>query len=249
AAVAPVAAGEPGAEPPGEDPGRRGSLPEIPWSLGNTVRGLFAGLLLAVVTPILVLPFDPDFDSDGALLASQALFGLTLLVFPLGNASGWSFEGLRRAPARLGLRRFALSGLGWMLLAMLAYYLFAGLFASLVIQPDQEDVAGELGVGDENLIVAVTAVVLIVGLAPVAEEAFFRGFFFSGLRSRMSLWPAALLSGLAFGMVHATTGITTVVPLAALGVALAWLYEKTGSLWPPVIAHMINNAIALAYIT
>jgi uncharacterized protein len=89
----------------------------------------------------------------------------------------------------------------------------------------------------------------IVLLAPVAEELFFRGFFFAGLRSRWSLWPAALVSGLVFGMVHAPTGITTVVPLAALGFALCWLYDRTGSIWPCMIAHAINNGLALVLIS
>ena len=136
-----------------------------------------------------------------------------------------------------------------MLLALFVYYLFAGLFSELVLQPEQEDISSDLGVGDENLLVAITAVVLIVGLAPIAEELFFRGFVFSGLRSRMTMLPAAIISGLVFGLVHAPTGITTVVPLAALGAVLAWLYDKTGSLWPPVIAHVLNNALALAIIS
>jgi uncharacterized protein len=99
------------------------------------------------------------------------------------------------------------------------------------------------------VLIATTAVVLIAGLAPVAEELFFRGFIFAGLRSRWALWPAALVSGLIFGLVHAPTGITTVVPLAALGVALSWLYDRTGSLWPCVMAHAINNGLALAVVS
>ena len=62
---------------------------------------------------------------------------------------------------------------------------------------DEEDLGGELGVGDENLLVAVSAVLLIVGLASFAEEVFFRGFVFSGLRSRLTLWPAAVISAMA----------------------------------------------------
>ena len=132
---------------------------------------------------------------------------------------------------------------------MVVYYIAAGLFASLVLKPDQEDIGGELGVGNPSVVIAVAAVLMIVLLAPVAEELFFRGFLFAGLRTRWSLWPAAITSGLIFGLVHAPTGITTVVPLAALGFALCWLYDRTGSLWPCVIAHMINNGLALALVS
>ena len=117
-----------------------------------------------------------------------------------------------------------------------------------MLKPDQEDIGGA-GVGNPSILIAVLAVVMIVGLAPVAEELFFRGFLFAGLRTRWSLWPAAITSGLIFGLVHAPTGITTVVPLAVLGFALCWLYNRTGSLWPCVIAHMINNGLALAVVS
>ena len=232
-----------------ERAGIRGRLPEITWSIKDTIWGLIAGLILALLAPIVILPFDPDLSSDGALLAAQGVFGLCLLGVPLGVASNWNTSNLRVAWERLGLRRFARSALGWMLLALFVYYLFAGLFSTLVLEPQQDDIAEDLGVGDESVLVAVAAVVLIVGLAALSEEMFFRGFVFSGLRSRMTVWPAAVISGLVFGLVHAPTGITTVIPLAVFGVALAWLYDRTGSLWPSVIAHAMNNALALAILS
>jgi membrane protease YdiL (CAAX protease family)/uncharacterized RDD family membrane protein YckC len=238
--------------PPGPKlsrPGIRGRMPDITWSLKDTIWGLIGGLILALLSPILVLPFDPDFDSDGAILAAQGVFGLCLILVPIAIASRFKPGDTGAALKRLGLRSFAASALGWMLLALFAYYVAAGLFSSLVLEPKQEDIGGELGIDDEDTLIAVLAVVTIVVLAPIGEELFFRGFFFSGLRSRMSVWPAALISGLVFGSVHAPTGITTVIPLAALGIVLAWLYDRTGSLWPCVIAHTLNNALALALLS
>ena len=78
---------------------------------------------------------------------------------------------------------------------MLGYYILAGLFATYVLEPEQEDIGDTLGVGDETLLVSILAVVLIAGLAPIAEELFFRGFFFGGLRKRFPLWAAAILAG------------------------------------------------------
>jgi CAAX protease family protein len=239
---------------PSAPPAPRANLPAVPWTPKDTAWGLIAGLILAVVVaPLLVLPFDPslgdpDSQSTGGILAAQALLGATLLFVALGMATEWKFGRLREAFARLGLRRFQPSAIGWMFAVLFTYYVAAAIFATLVLTPEQEDIGEELGVCDPGVAVAVIAVLLVVVLAPLTEELFFRGFVFAGLRSRWSLWPAALVSGLLFGLVHAPTGPTAAIPLAGLGVGMAWLYDRTGSLWPCVGAHFVNNALAITIV-
>jgi uncharacterized protein Yka (UPF0111/DUF47 family) len=53
-----------------------------------------------IFAPLLVLPFDPDLDSLGALLAAQGLLDGTLIVVAIGMASGWSRDSVRRALGR-----------------------------------------------------------------------------------------------------------------------------------------------------
>jgi uncharacterized protein len=77
-------------------------------------------------------------------------------------------------------------------------------------------------------------------MTPIAEEVFFRGFLFSGLETRFRFWGAAIISGLVFGLGH-----PAIVPQATLGVGLPWLRERTGSLWPCIIAHSAINAILI----
>ena len=236
----------PGAAAPGPDRG----FPLVPWTLRNTIWGLVIGLLTALFVPLLVLPFDSnlgdsDKASDAALLAAQGLFDGALVMVAIGIASGWRFKPLKDALVRLGLRAFELSAFGWMFLMLLLYYVGAAIFGLLVVQPDQEDIGKELGVCNPGVGIAIAAVLLIVVIAPLTEELFFRGFFFGGLRGRWGLWPSALVSGAVFGLVHAPTGPTAAIPLAGLGVGLAWLYEKTGSIWPSITAHFLNNAIAI----
>ena len=245
----------PQAQAPAEAPREpEPSLPEITWGFGESIWWLIGGLLLVVIVPpLLVLPFDsklasdPGNASDAAILATQALFDGLLIALAVAVASGWKFN-LRQALGRLGLRGFRPSAFGWMFAVLGIYYAGAIAFSAIVIQPKQEDIGKQLGVCNPGIGIAIFAVLAIIVLAPVAEEIFFRGFFFAGLRQRWSLWPSALLSGAVFGLVHAPTGPTAAIPLAGLGVGLAWLYNKTGSIYPSMLAHFLNNAIAISVV-
>ena len=258
AAPAPIRGGAESFPPPPQAPpvpkeSEQKNLPEITWGFGDSIWGLIGGLFLVVIVPpLLVLPFDPnigdpDKASDAAILATQAIFDVMLIAVAIGFASGWRFN-LRQALGRLGLRRFEPSAFGWMFAVLGIYYAGAIAFSAIVLQPKQEDIGKELGVCNPGIGIAIFAVMAIIVLAPIAEEIFFRGFFFAGLRKRWSLWPSALLSGAIFGLVHAPTGPTAAIPLAGLGVGLAWLYNKTGSLYPSIFAHFLNNAIAISVV-
>ena len=82
-------------------------------------------------------------------------------------------------------------------------------------------------------------------IAPICEETFFRGMLFGGLRRRMPPIPAALISGLVFGGLHAATGVSAIPVLVVFGVVLALVYERTRSLVPGMILHAFNNTLAL----
>jgi len=85
------------------------------------------------------------------------------------------------------------------------------------------------------------------GVAPVAEELFFRGILQNVLlvlvRSR---WVTILLASLAFGAVHVSQ-FHTIPALVALGILLGWAYEKTGSLVPPILVHSLFNLKTLVW--
>lgn len=72
------------------------------------------------------------------------------------------------------------------------------------------------------------------------EELLFRGYILRNFQRSMVPWAAILLSGIIFGLFHVR--FTQFIPLATLGVLLAWLTITTRSIWPAVIAHFVNNA-------
>jgi membrane protease YdiL (CAAX protease family) len=93
---------------------------------------------------------------------------------------------------------------------------------------------------------ALVVIVLVTVIAPLGEELFFRGFFFGALRNWHGPILAAVLSGLVFGLVHAGSApVGYLVPLAIFGFGLCMLYELTGSLYPAIVLHALNNSIAL----
>jgi membrane protease YdiL (CAAX protease family) len=96
------------------------------------------------------------------------------------------------------------------------------------------------GLGILVLALLVTAVA-----APLCEEAFFRGMLFRLLRRRLPLWAAILLSAMAFGLAHASPSVSVaLLPVFTyMGIVLAVVYARTGSLTSTVLLHGLNNAI------
>ena len=74
---------------------------------------------------------------------------------------------------------------------------------------------------------------------PIIEELFFRGFMYNACRKHVGIFWATLISAATFAGLHAHA--VGFFPILALGVVLAYLYEKTGSLVSSITVHMIHN--------
>lgn len=82
-----------------------------------------------------------------------------------------------------------------------------------------------------------------VVLAPLGEEFFFRGLLFS--TAKRYGWPKLGWLGVSFLFALIHLNAPTFLPLFALALALTWLFEKTGGLLAPVLAHSLFNAANL----
>lgn len=155
----------------------------------------------------------------------------------------------RPRPWHFGLTRSKFwSTVGWAALGAASFLVISIVYTKLVHPPeDAQKVTQDLG-ADNGLAAQFAAAAVIVWLAPVAEEIFFRGFFYRSLRSRFAVWSAALIDGVVFGAIHyAGTDTLKVLPvLAVLGVMFCLVYEKTGSIYPVICLHALNNSLAFA---
>ncbi len=89
------------------------------------------------------------------------------------------------------------------------------------------------------------AKLLLLGLiTPICEELFFRGIIQAALWQRIGRFPSALLTAALFAMMHAITFEPHLYLL--LGLLLAWIFARTGSIRTTIACHVVNNTWALA---
>ena len=251
--------GSPGAEQLAPGPEDANGRPEAAapgrdaraWPPWMAPAALAAGLVLAAIGGLVVdipaLALGVKVNSShlppGLVIADTAVQDVAFVVAALffaqlgGRAlSAWQF-GLR--PTRL--RRALWSGL----LAGVAFLVFLALW-SAAVHVGKEKLLETLGTRQSTALLVLAAALTCV-LAPICEEFLFRGFIFTALRNWRGLWPAALITGLLFGAVHAGSApAADLVPLAVLGFLLCLVYAYTGSLYPCIALHSLNNSIAFA---
>lgn len=92
--------------------------------------------------------------------------------------------------------------------------------------------------------IGLAALVLVVGvLAPLGEEIFFRGFAHRVFRARFGLLAGSVASAALFALIHVSP--VGLYPIFLIGLVLAYLYERTGSLAAPFALHAVNNSFAV----
>jgi membrane protease YdiL (CAAX protease family) len=84
-------------------------------------------------------------------------------------------------------------------------------------------------------------------VAPIAEEVVFRGYLYKAFRDRFKPLYAVGLNGALFSLLHFEP--RALLWLFIIGVALAYVYEKTGNLVAPITLHMLNNTVAFLFST
>lgn len=192
------------------------------------------------------LPAPPRILADqGALQLGMiaTLVTQVLLFAVVGIASKQTFRGLTEA---LGLRKFS-PGRIWIIFGAVAVAYIGTYGYSLLMEESGIDwlvpnstVPTEITRNDFTLSVA--AAVTLIG-APISEELFFRGLMFSGLL-KWGFWPAAMLSGFMFSVVHFDPG--SFIPFVGIATLMSFLYWRRGCLWDSILFHFAFNAVSMA---
>lgn len=219
---------------PLSDPAQTGPKPAS-WSAADTWLGL--ALLILVIAGFLFAV--AQFEQTRALtLGLVAVFEFLLLI-PIAIIFLW-----RRVSWReLGLQRFPRNTLALgcgLLVGVYTLVILNNLIMMALGVMTQADVINELlGEIDAPLLFAfVTAIV-----APITEELFFRGFLFKGLREKYGWVNALMFSSLIFALFHGQ--LATLIPTFLLGALFAYLFQRSGSVYPGMFLHFVVNAMGV----
>jgi uncharacterized protein len=247
---------EPAAEPlesvePDSGPPAPPALPGWPWwtaplaLVGALVLTAVASLVVDLPAVALGASITSSHTPPGLIIADTVVQDLAFVIASVYCARlgaravrSWQF-GLRRPTVGWGTAIVMVAGL------VIGFILLDAIWSEIV-NPGKEKLLEQLGTKESTGLLILSAGLTCV-IAPICEEFLFRGYIFTALRGSTGTLSAALITGLLFGGVHATSApAADLLPLGALGFGLCLLYRYTGSLYPGIAAHALNNSLAFA---
>ena len=220
------------------------------WTVPWTVKDAFIGVVLVVSVSVLSL-VSLHWLARGVELDVRrplVLYTLTLLL-SINLAVVWYFA-IRKRNASWATVGFSLPEersmllLPWCVLVLSLF--FSGVYTVTVMALGLDFMLPEpvpveaLGEG----LYKVSSVIIIGLVGPLTEEVFYRGFLLAALVSPFGTVRAAVIASAIFAVNHGT--ISILIPVFISGMLLSWLYLKTRSLLPPMLAHAAQNLLALS---
>lgn len=187
----------------------------------------------------------------GLLTKGWMMILITLLcdMVLMAGFGTWYYFRERQYPFRPNYKSaFSLKNIGYIIVMGVLGQYASNLIATLtgVLIPSAmdsyEDLAQNFDLSTASPVFMILAVCIV---GPIAEELVFRGMIFGKLRRAFSFWPAAIISGIMFGVFH--MNIMQGVYASVLGVLLAYVYEKTQTIFGSIFFHIVFNASS--YIT
>ena len=226
----------------------------VPWNAWDILKAiaLIIGLFFAVTFTygffsfflLLLLPEDAGNAYElytNLIIDHGVLFGIVLLgvwVFSLNKyAVSWRTLGFRRPSATYLFILVPLTfTLDWGFET--AYNYVVSLSGAEALIPEQEYIEGLFEEASFKPLLYFDIVVI----TPIVEEILFRGFILAGLTLAFGNVKGMICASALFAVGH--LDLDLMPPFFVSGMLIAWLYMRTGSLWPPIAMHALTNAVA-----
>lgn len=228
-------------------------LPPPLWGLGDVleiiVLFIFFSHFFFIFAHILSqITSSEAVDKRASMVASTGFMDILLFLFILRLVTvkhGQSIKALGISIQAL-LRNIAAalySYIGFLPVLAVIFFGVVGIARVLNYTPPPEPIY-ELIFEEKRLLLLAAISVLVSAIGPAVEEVFFRGFLYGALKIKFGIPRAIFFSAFLFSFIH--TNVLGFIPILVLGVFLAYLREKTGSLIPCITVHMVHNSALTA---
>lgn len=226
----------------------------VPWGLREIAIIIVVGLALTVALGLGILAVLDGNGRDISDVTDPLVFLVSGITMYVGfGLAIWAvlIAWRHRTWADLGFRRTSVASILWMIPLAVGVLVIVNLVAwaqeQLFGLVPPEDSGLPLEEGNLNAGAILAATLVVVFLAPLFEELFFRGVVFQYLRSRYrlvarGLFEAVVISALAFASLHLGASILPILPV---GIILALVMNRTNSLWPAIALHCFYNGMVL----
>ena len=222
--------------------------PEKPrWNMADIMRVILiflsAGYAFVIVQSFATRSFAIFGNTNFRMIFDTAVMnivGITVIFHFVRKKCGQDMRsmGLGRVNVAKG---FFFGAIGYLALIPVLVVIMAGTYyvvKSIGYEPPVQPIVEVFMKEKETSILWMSALFAAI-FGPIAEEIFFRGFMYPAVRKKWGIAAGVIGTSVLFSLLH--THIVGFLPILALGMLLAYLYEKTGSLVVPMAVHMIHN--------
>lgn len=221
------------------------------WDVAKVViLFLFFGYMLILIESCLIR-IVPLFNNDSfRIIANSSILDVLTIVFILY----FTIAQYGEKPAALGISLknftknvfYGLVGYVAAVPALVAILIATAVFTNLIKYVPEKQFVVELFLKEKDMGFLIYTSLFAAIAGPLVEELFFRGFLYNACKKYMSKVFAMVITAALFAGLHAHP--VGFLPIMALGVLLAYLYEKTGTLVSSITVHIIHNLTMVGFV-
>jgi membrane protease YdiL (CAAX protease family) len=219
----------------------------VKWGLWDVAKVIilfiFFGYIFIMIESVLIRVFPLIKDDNFRMILNSSVLDALGVIFILYFTVGEYKEKLITVGLSLKnfFRNVFLGIVGYIAIVPILIGVLAAiaLFINMIhYVPDKQPVV-ELFLKEKNTSFLLYTSIFAAIVGPIIEELFFRGFMYNAFKKRVGIFWAMLITAGMFALLHAHA--VGFLPILVLGMLLAYLYEKTGTLVSSITVHMIHN--------
>ncbi|MCW9130521.1 CPBP family glutamic-type intramembrane protease [Bacillus paramycoides] len=205
------------------------------------LRSFFGWMIIGMFLTMIPLSLSGASDSTIEFISQISIF----FVFPLfwlyvkTNNNNVVFKSFFDKPGRLHWGLILLATIMGMIFSVgishIQFYILAHTLPNFLVSMLED---GNV-INTSNIYMAIFSFISACILAPIMEEAIFRGFFLQRMAYKWGIKRAVIISSLIFGLGH-----FDVIGAFMFGVVMCLLYINTKNIWTNIAVHAVNNLIA-----